>query len=78
MAEQKKKKQLSTNEAKKLIPVIKKLNAATKVLIKLFGQKVSHETTQANKIRVLVEDMLIPPNQQSRISVTTLDMNKTR
>ncbi|MEK9657618.1 MAG: hypothetical protein VW378_04515 [bacterium] len=78
MNQPRKKKQLSTAEAKKLIPLIKKLNSATKVLIKLFTQKVSHEEQQANKIKVLINDMLIPPNKNTNIKITTLDMNNTK
>lgn len=71
------KKQLSTSEAKALIPILKTLNKSTKLLIKLFNKKLSHQETQTKKIRVLIEDMLVPPNQKSQISVTTLDMGKT-
>jgi len=71
------KKQLSTREAKVLIPILKTLNKSTKLLIKLFTKKLSHQEEQTRKIRVLIEDMFVPPNHQSQISVTTLDMGKT-
>ena len=72
------KKQLSTAEAKKLIPAIKKMNAATELLLSLFKKKLTHEEQQVAKIRVMVSDMLLPPNLQRNISVTTFDMNKTQ
>lgn len=72
------KKQISTKEAKKLLPIIKKMNTATKLLLKIMGQKLTHEQQQVNKIKLMVDDMIQVPNLQSTISITTLDMNATK
>ena len=74
----KQKKQLSKAEASKTIPIMKELNKLSKAFIGILKQKVKAKKESVHTLSVMVNEISIPQDHKSLLSITTIDINDTR
>lgn len=67
--------QLKQSDVKKLVPFMRKFNAMSKAFLALVNFEIEEKE---KRIRVLVTEMGVPNMQTNRISITTVDLGKTK
>lgn len=72
------KKRISPQEAKNLLPIVKEFNKLSKGFLKLLGQKIEHKEKKVAHIAVMVRGISRPttPHHNS-INIKTVDLDRS-
>ena len=76
MAEAKRKK-LSLQQTRKMVPAVKEFNAVAKFFLRILGKKIAEKEKKIARITIMVNKMTIPQNK-TNISIQTIDINNTQ
>jgi len=71
------KKRISPQEAKNLLPIVKEFNKLSKGFLKLLGQKIAHKEKKIAHIAVMVRGISRPTNpHHNSINIKTVDLDR--
>jgi hypothetical protein len=76
-SDKKKTKKLSKQDAKKTLPLLKKLNKLSQGFLQLLEKQVSSQREKVSTLSIMVSGMKIPEQNQT-LNVKLIDINDTR
>ena len=72
------KKQLSSQEAKKTLPLLEEFNKLSKGFIKLLSDQVDTQREKVSTLSIMVNDIKIPHERTHTFDIKTIDIGHTR